>query len=148
LALVGFSEPAHAACPSIEVRLHGTITREEDGLPVTNLPVAIRMEVESGGLPSMQWDAVVTDRDGRYAWTKTFPRDPCLEGNAILGFPARAWGWIAHLRSDSYHHGARKLPALIRLQTERRSVPVPRARLIDGLDAQGRVSSVTIDFSL
>jgi hypothetical protein len=144
----GVSSDAFAACPPIEVRLSGTITREADGSPAANLPVTIRIEGEAEGLVSMQWDAVVTDRDGRYAWSKTFPRDPCREGNPILDFPARAWGWIAHPRGGAYRRGARKLPNLIRLQTEHRSVPIPRSRLIDGLDAGGRVSTVMIDFFL
>ncbi len=139
---------AGAACPPIEVRLSGTITREADGSPATNYPVTIRMEGEEEGLVSMQWDAVVTDRDGRYAWSRTFPRDPCREGNPILGFPGRAWGWIAHPRGKAYRRGARALPRQVRIQTAHRSVPVPRARLIEGLDAEGRLSTVTIDFSL
>lgn len=144
-----FSVPsAHAACPPIEVRVNGTITRELDGSPARDYPVTIRMEGVQEGLRSIQWDAVVTDSEGRYLWTKTFPRDPCREGNPILGFPSRLWGWITHPRSEAYHHGARQLPERIRLQTEKRSVPISRSRLIDGLDEAGRVSSVTIDFSL
>jgi hypothetical protein len=130
------------------VRLSGTITREADGSPISNLPVTVRMEGQEKGLVSMQWDAVVTDRDGRYAWSKSFPREPCRESNPILGFPGRIWGRIAHPRGKAYHRGANALPELIRLHTERRSVPVPRSRLIDGLDAEGRLSTVTIDFSL
>jgi len=148
LALVLITPPAHAACPPIEVRVSGTITRELDGSPVRDYPVTIRMEGVLEGLRSIQWDAVVTDKEGRYLWTKTFPRDPCREGSPILGFPGRLWGWITHVRSEAYHHGAKQLPERIRLQTEKRSIPISRSRLISGLDAQGRVSTVTIDFSL
>lgn len=147
-ALSAFATPADAGCPPIEVRLAGTITREADGSPVANLPVTIRMEGEAQGLVSIQWDAVVTDRDGRYAWSKTFPRDPCREGNPMLDLPGRAWGWIAHPRGKAYRHQAKGLPERIRLQTEHRSVPIPRSRLIDGLDPSGLISTVTIDFSL
>ena len=148
LTVASLVQPAYAACPPIEVRISGAVTRETDGSTISNLPITIRMEVESGGLPSMQWDAVVTDRDGRYAWSKSFPRDPCREGNPILGFPARLWGWIAHPRNETYRRGANGLPEQIRLQTEHRSVPIPRSRLIDGLDPEGRLSVVTLDFSL
>jgi hypothetical protein len=145
----GLAPPAaFAACPPIEVRLYGTITREADGSAVANLPVTIRMEGEAQGLVSMQWDAVATDRDGRYAWSKRFPRDPCRDGNPILGFPSRLWGWIAHPRSEAHRRGANGLPERIRLHTEHRSVPIPRSRLIDGMDSEGRVSTLTIDFSI
>ena len=148
LALASFTPQSRAECPPIEVRLSGTITREPDGLPVRDYPVTIRMEGVLEGLRSIQWDAVVTDKEGRYLWTKTFPRDPCREGNPILGFPSRLWGSITHVRSEAYHHGAKQLPERIRLQTEHRSVPILRSRLIDGLDEAGRVSAVTVDFSL
>ena len=148
LALAFFTPQSRAECPPIEVRVSGAITRELDGSPARDYPVTIRMEGVSEGLRSIQWDAVVTDRHGRYLWAKTFPRDPCREGNPILGFPRRLWGWIIHPRSEAYRHGAKQLPERIRIQTEHRSVPIPRSRLIDGLDETGRVSAVTVDFSL
>jgi hypothetical protein len=148
LAAALFPVAARAGCPPIQVVVDGSVTREGEGRPVANLPITVRMQSEEGGLPTMSWEAVVTDKEGRYRWTHAFDADPCREGNFLLTLPWRFWGKMRHPLSKAYSRRAMKLPRLIVLNTGSEIRNIPRERLLDALDPSERTARVQADFEL
>jgi hypothetical protein len=150
LTLLLAAPPARAsspACPAIQVKVEGKATQESLDLPLTNYPIAVRMEVKSEGLPTLTWEAVVTDGEGHFAWVKEFPADPCHEG--FFGKIGGAiWGWTAKARSRAYHHRAQALPRRITLNAGPRLIPIEREELLDKLDDETHTITIDVDLKL
>ncbi len=149
IAVAGIVAPhaARAECRPIHVVVTGTVTSKDDQRPIPDLPVTIRIQGENGGLPSVEWDAVVTDRHGRFEWSREYPADPCRRGNPFLHFPSRFWGRLRHPQSRAYRLGAMKIPREIALDTTGVVHPVRRAELLQALDPKTRVAKVEVDFT-
>ncbi len=138
---------ARADCPSIKVILTGKVFEERLDLPLTNFPIAVRMEGKQGGLRTLTWEAVVTDADGRFRWKRDFPAEPCHEG--VFGkLRGAIWSWTVKARSRAWHRGAEGLPRRIILNTGPRLIPIERAELLDRLDDKAHTVEIDIDVTL
>jgi len=138
----------HADCRPIHVVVQGTVTSKADRRPLPDLPVTIRIGTKSEGLTSVEWGAVVTDRQGHFQWSRDFPADPCHHGKAFLHFPSRLGGKLRHPMSRAYRFGAGKLPWEIALDTMGVIHRVRRAELLQLLDPKTRVVKVQVNFTL
>ncbi|MDP3937904.1 MAG: hypothetical protein Q8R92_07185 [Deltaproteobacteria bacterium] len=139
---------ARADCPAIRVILTGTVIEERLDLPLRNFPIAVRMEAKGeDGLPTLTWEAVVTDVDGRFRWEREFPAEPCHEG--VFGkLRGAIWSWTVKARSRAYHHGAEGLAMRITLNTGPRLIPIERAEMLDRLDEKSHTVEIDIDVTL
>ncbi len=148
LAVALFSPAARADCPPIRVVLDGSVTAERDGQPLANLPITIRLQGKEGGLPTIRWEAVVTDRDGRFQWSRAFPANPCYDSNFLLDLPRRIWGKLRHPRSAAYRRRALDVPHLILLNTGSEIRRLERAQLLDAFDPESRTARIELAFAL
>jgi hypothetical protein len=149
MAAAGIAAPriAHAECRPIHVIITGSVTSKDDGRPIPDLPVTLRIQGENGGLPSVEWDAVVTNRHGRFEWLRDYPADPCRRGNLLLHLPSRLGGKLRHPRSRAYRFGAMKIPQEIVLDTTGVIRPVRRDELLQVFDPKTRTAKVEVDFT-
>ncbi|MFQ5458780.1 MAG: hypothetical protein ACE5FC_10085 [Myxococcota bacterium] len=137
---------AGAECAPLRVILTGSVIKKIENRPVTRFPITLRMTFDEAGLPKLRWDAVVTDRDGRFRWSREFPADPCHDGNVLARYPKKLGGWLSHPLSRSYRKRARALPETIVLNLGRHIRRIERDELLDHLD--GKTSAAEIDLFL
>ena len=147
-ALLLLSAPARADCPPIRVILSGTVVKKNEDRPVSNFPITIRLRFGDAGLSKLNWEAVVTDADGRFRWSQDFPADPCLQGNLFKRIPLRTWGWLRTPFSREHRHHARALPEEIVLNLGRRLRRIDRDELIDHLDEKEGVVEIDLPLEL
>jgi len=143
-ALLLLSAPARADCPPIRVILSGTVVKKNEDRPVSNFPITIRIRSGDAGLSKLNWEAVVTDADGRFRWSQDFPADPCLQGNLFKRIPLKIWGWLRSPMNRSYRHHARALPEEIVLNLGQRLRRIDRDELLDHLGGKKHVTEIDL----